>query len=65
VSAPVLVASGAGLAGMSPDAIGDAAEAACRRAYSDLSGSADYRRAMARVYARRAVERAIERGAGR
>jgi carbon-monoxide dehydrogenase medium subunit len=37
-----------------------AARDACADAYDDLSGSADYRRAMAGVYARRAVELALE-----
>ena len=35
--------------------IGDAAYEACEDAYGDLSGSAEYRRELARVYARRAV----------
>ena len=37
-----------------------AARDACADAYDDLSGSADYRRAMAGVYARRAFELALE-----
>jgi len=37
-----------------------AARDACADAYDDLSGGADYRRAMAGVYARRAFELALE-----
>lgn len=40
--------------------VADAARDACADTYDDLSGSADYRRAMAGVYARRAVELALE-----
>jgi aerobic carbon-monoxide dehydrogenase medium subunit len=40
--------------------VGEAARNACDDAYDDLSGSADYRRAMAGVYARRAVAIALE-----
>lgn len=40
--------------------VGDAAFEACADASGDLNGSAEYRRAMACVYARRAVERALE-----
>ncbi|HKP18757.1 MAG TPA: FAD binding domain-containing protein [Gaiellaceae bacterium] len=40
--------------------VAEAARAACEDAYDDLSGSAGYRRAMAGVYARRAVSLAIE-----
>jgi len=40
------------------DAVGDAAWEACADAYGDLNGTAEYRRAMARVYAIRAVEQA-------
>ena len=36
----------------------EAAADACADAFGDLSGSGDYRRAMARVYARRALEAA-------
>lgn len=41
--------------------VGDAAFEACADAFGDLNGSAGYRRAMARVFARRAVERALVR----
>ena len=40
------------------DEVADAAYAACEDAYGDLNGSETYRRAMARVFARRAVETA-------
>jgi carbon-monoxide dehydrogenase medium subunit len=40
--------------------VATAAREACADAYDDLSGSADYRRAMAGVYARRAVAHALE-----
>jgi CO/xanthine dehydrogenase FAD-binding subunit len=40
--------------------VAEAARAACADAYDDLSGSAGYRRAMAGVYARRAVSLALE-----
>ncbi len=40
------------------DAVGDAAWEACVDAYGDLNGTPEYRRAMARVYAIRAVEEA-------
>lgn len=43
------------------DAVGDAAWEACTDAYEDLNGTADYRRAMARLYAIRAVEQARRR----
>jgi carbon-monoxide dehydrogenase medium subunit len=60
---PVLVETDVDVSGGLTDAaveqISDAAYAACEDAYGDLSGSADYRRAMARVYARRAVEQAL------
>jgi aerobic carbon-monoxide dehydrogenase medium subunit len=41
------------------EAIANDAYAATEDAYGDLSGSADYRRAMARVYAKRAVSEAL------
>jgi aerobic carbon-monoxide dehydrogenase medium subunit len=41
------------------EAISNDAYAATEDAYGDLSGSADYRRAMARVYAKRAVSEAL------
>lgn len=41
-------------------AVGDAAFEASGEAYGDLNGDADYRREMARVYARRAVRAAAE-----
>jgi CO/xanthine dehydrogenase FAD-binding subunit len=68
--APVVVVGGAteapvpvplatdGSHGVSDDvleAVGDAAYAACEDAFGDLSGDAGYRRALARVLARRAV----------
>src|SRR5919106_2180629 len=60
--APVLVEPGVDLAGgLSEDAleeIGQAAYTACEDAFGDLNGSAEYRRELARVYARRAVEAA-------
>lgn len=40
------------------DAVGDAGWEACADAYGDLNGTPEYRRAMARVYAIRAVEQA-------
>jgi carbon-monoxide dehydrogenase medium subunit len=43
------------------DRIGQAAYDACEDAYGDLSGDAKYRRAMARVYAQRAVKEAISK----
>jgi carbon-monoxide dehydrogenase medium subunit len=42
-----------------PGQIEDAAEAACQDAFGDLRASSDYRRAVARVYARRAFEAAV------
>jgi carbon-monoxide dehydrogenase medium subunit len=39
--------------------VGQTAYDACRDAYGDLSGDANYRRAMARVYAQRAVRAAV------
>jgi CO/xanthine dehydrogenase FAD-binding subunit len=56
--------SGSAGNGLSEDVlqeISDAAYEACEDAYGDLSGSAEYRRALARVYARRAVEAAAGR----
>jgi carbon-monoxide dehydrogenase medium subunit len=45
--------------------VAEVARAACEDAYDDLSGSAGYRRAMAGVYARRAVSLALDaRGKG-
>ena len=41
------------------DEISNAAFAACEDAFGDLWGSADYRRAMARVYAKRVVQKAL------
>ncbi|MEZ5101649.1 MAG: FAD binding domain-containing protein [Thermoleophilia bacterium] len=41
------------------DAAAEAAFQACEDAYGDLNGSAEYRRAMARVYARRAIQQAL------
>jgi carbon-monoxide dehydrogenase medium subunit len=41
------------------EAISNAAYDASEDAYGDLSGSADYRRAMARIYAKRAVREAL------
>jgi carbon-monoxide dehydrogenase medium subunit len=41
------------------DEVGEAAYEACDDAYGDLNGSEEYRRAMARVYARRAVAQAL------
>jgi carbon-monoxide dehydrogenase medium subunit len=62
--APVVVdLSGAdAAAGPTPellDEVGQAAYEACDDAYGDLNGSEEYRRAMARVYARRAVAQAL------
>jgi aerobic carbon-monoxide dehydrogenase medium subunit len=45
------------------DAIGSEVRTACPEPYSDLNGDAEYRREMAVVYARRAVEAAAERAA--
>jgi aerobic carbon-monoxide dehydrogenase medium subunit len=62
---PVLAdVSGSATNGLSEDALKEISEAAyeaCEDAYGDLSGSAEYRRALARVYARRAVEAAAAR----
>jgi carbon-monoxide dehydrogenase medium subunit len=44
------------------EAVGEAAYAACEDAYGDLSGPGEYRREMARVYARRAIEAATNGG---
>ena len=41
------------------DAAAELAFQACEDAYGDLNGSSDYRRAMARVYARRAIQQAL------
>jgi carbon-monoxide dehydrogenase medium subunit len=41
------------------DALGDAAYEACADAYGDLIGTSEYRREMARVYAKRAVRAAL------
>lgn len=57
VDAPVDVSDGASEEALQQ--VSDAAYEACEDVYGDLSGSADYRRAMARVYARRAVEEAV------
>jgi carbon-monoxide dehydrogenase medium subunit len=54
VPAPVAVEAEA-----DPEAVAEAARAACDDAYDDLSGSAEYRRAMAGVHARRALELAL------
>jgi carbon-monoxide dehydrogenase medium subunit len=43
--------------------IGEAAYGACEDAYGDLSGTPEYRREMARLYAQRAVRQALERSA--
>jgi carbon-monoxide dehydrogenase medium subunit len=60
---PAIAEPGVDLSGGLTDAasqtIADAAFAACEDAYGDLNGSADYRRAMARVYAVRAVASAL------
>ena len=63
VPAPVVVQ--VDLDSMDPDEatlerVAAAARDACADAYDDLSGSAEYRRAMAGVYARRAFELALE-----
>jgi carbon-monoxide dehydrogenase medium subunit len=50
--APVLVEA-------PPDEVEEAAREACGSAFGDLSASAEYRRAMAGVYARRAVDAAL------
>ena len=42
-----------------PDAVEEAARDAAAGAFGDLAATADYRRAMAGVYARRAVEEAL------
>lgn len=60
VPAPVVVVVELGAADKALETVADAARDACADAYDDLSGSADYRRAMAGVYARRAVEIALE-----
>ena len=63
--APVLVEPdvdvGGGLTDEALEEIGDAAYEASEDAYGDLNASADYRREMARVFARRAVEAALGR----
>jgi carbon-monoxide dehydrogenase medium subunit len=41
------------------DELGDSAYEACAEAYGDLSGTSDYRREMARVYAKRAARAAF------
>jgi carbon-monoxide dehydrogenase medium subunit len=41
------------------EALGDAAHQACEEAYGDLTATAEYRREMARVYAKRAVRAAL------
>jgi carbon-monoxide dehydrogenase medium subunit len=45
------------------DALGSEIRAACPEPYADLNGDAEYRREMAVVYARRALEAAAERAA--
>lgn len=55
---PRLVLAG-GLTDEARHAIAEAALAACEDAYGDLNGSADYRKAMAKVYAVRAVSAAL------
>jgi carbon-monoxide dehydrogenase medium subunit len=63
--APVLAVGGATATPVLVDVpaeveqVGDAAYEACEDAFGDLSAPAEYRRAMARVYARRAVEAAL------
>jgi carbon-monoxide dehydrogenase medium subunit len=52
---------GAGLSDAALDAIGDAAFEASADAYGDVSADPEYRQAMARVFARRAVRAAAER----
>jgi carbon-monoxide dehydrogenase medium subunit len=47
------------------EALGDAAYEACSEAYGDLTGTSEYRREMARVYAVRAVRAALSDQEGR
>jgi carbon-monoxide dehydrogenase medium subunit len=59
---PVLVEARLDPSGSEEEALeraGEAAYAACEDAYGDLSGSPEYRRAMARVFARRALQQAL------
>jgi CO/xanthine dehydrogenase FAD-binding subunit len=64
VPAPVVVEVALDSTSESLERVAVAAREACADAYDDLSGSADYRRAMAGVFARRAVELALDaRGA--
>jgi carbon-monoxide dehydrogenase medium subunit len=53
---------GDGISAGALETISDDAYAATEDAYGDLSGSADYRREMARVYAKRAVSEALASG---
>ena len=48
-----------GLSKEALDEIGEAAYTACEDAFGDLNSSAEYRRDLARVYARRAVQAAL------
>jgi CO/xanthine dehydrogenase FAD-binding subunit len=68
VPTPVLVDVTADLSGdvseATYEAIAESAFAACQDASGDLNGSADYRRSMSRVFARRAVEEALKARAG-
>ncbi len=63
--APVLAVGGATATPVLVDVpadveqVADAAYQACEDAFGDLSAPAQYRRAMTRVYARRAVEAAL------
>ena len=45
------------------EALADAVERACEETYGDLTGTAEYRREMAKVYARRAVRAALDNDA--
>jgi carbon-monoxide dehydrogenase medium subunit len=59
VPAPVVAELELDPADTALERVAEAARAACGPSFGDLSGSAEYRRAMAGVYARRAVERAL------
>jgi carbon-monoxide dehydrogenase medium subunit len=66
---PVLVETSVDLSGGAPagalEEIGEAAVAACEDAHGDLHASPEYRRELARVYAKRAVEKALAQREGR
>ncbi len=65
-SAPVSVTVDIGNGGIGMlDEAGDLAYGACAGAIEDPSGTGEYRREMARVYARRALARALAAGGGR